>query len=142
MAAADSSESWWSCALRSLGMTSVCPSESGPMSRKAKTWSSSYTFQEGISPERILSKMVGWWLLMASYSIEHGTTIRLERSRQPRLHRPRTLLRPRSRGADRDRPRHDSGPGRGPSRGPLLWRGAALAGPPRTFPESAGAGHG
>src|SRR6185295_13512465 len=69
MAAAESSESWWSCALRSLGMTSVWPSDSGPMSRNAQSCSSSYTFQEGISPERILSKMVGWWSLMAAYCI-------------------------------------------------------------------------
>src|SRR6185369_5197094 len=42
IAAADSSESWCSCAFLSLGMTRVWPAESGPMSRKAKTWSSSY----------------------------------------------------------------------------------------------------
>ena len=40
-AAADSSDNWSSVAAGSLGMTSVCPRDRGPMSRNAKTLSSS-----------------------------------------------------------------------------------------------------
>src|SRR6516225_10182436 len=57
-AAADSSDSPSSVSAGSFGTTSVCPSDNGLMSRKARTCSSSYTLLQGISPRTILPNIV------------------------------------------------------------------------------------
>src|SRR6516162_3690134 len=57
-AAADSSERRSRVSAGSFGTTSVCPSASGLISRNARTFSSSYTLLQGISPRTILPNIV------------------------------------------------------------------------------------
>src|SRR5690242_17279533 len=57
-AAADSSDRRSRLSAGSFGTTRTCPSESGLISRNARTFSSSYTLLQGISPRTILPNTV------------------------------------------------------------------------------------